>query len=71
MIGTAGAQCAPIPKCTRSLANSETPTPNGMPHSSASRLDFTKLSNSRSRRSRTAQTAGYSVDARIWSTLFV
>ena len=39
-------------------ANSASPTPNGSPKLSASRLDFTNASTSASRRSRTAQIAG-------------
>ena len=51
-----------------SSANSARPKPNGIPQISASRLDFENDSYSRSIRSLTAQTAGYSVCVRIWST---
>ena len=54
----AGRQRSPIPKWTSSEANSAIPTPNGTPHMSASRFDFTNASNSSSVRSFTRQMAG-------------
>ncbi len=54
----AGSQRGPNTKCTRSEANSARPTPNGIAHTSASRFDFTNASNSLSRLSATAHTAG-------------
>ena len=52
----------------RSPANRLAPTPKGTAHISDRRLVLTKLSNSRSVRSRTAQIAGYSVPETIAST---
>ena len=66
--GMAGDHRAPRPKWMMSAAKSETPSPKGMPHMSARRLDFTKTSYTRSARSRTAQIAGYSVCVTMPST---
>ena len=61
-------QRSPNTKCTRSGANSATPSPNGTPHIRASRFDLTNASSSSSLRCLTAQTAGYSVWVTIEST---
>jgi len=65
---TAGRHRSPSAWVTRSSANRARPTPNGAPHISEIRLDFTKTSNSVSGRSFTAAIAGYSVWVTIWST---
>jgi hypothetical protein len=68
MIPSAGRQRSPSTSSISGSANSASPTPNGTPKHSASRLDFTNASSSASPRSRTTQIAGYSVLVTTWST---